>query len=317
MRNIVKQEYSSTMPSRRNRRRNADTGWEPSETDESFADGHENTRNISNDSGGTNQHTNTHGYSFASNQVNGGRSDPANGNHSSQSQQKSTFESCTRTMVETAESLQQSRDLIKKLEKLIKQNVNELNSVDEISRKLNELQEDCKQKDEELAKYKLTINTLTSMQKDEKVQIELERAQIDKEKNDQQQWKEKQEKRFQAELAEEKKNVELQYKKRMEEYDEAEKKRKQELEDEIAEKQLALTRKETEFELEKKRLSSTVIEQDEQINDQAAEIRKLKKDYEILRRAMESFENDKSALEAELNGTKKEFALDPPPLEDL
>ena len=317
MRGIMKQQYSSTMPGKKDRRRNAYAEWEPSETDESLTNGHDYTRNIPNDTRRTSQHNDNHGYSFASNQADGGRSNQANGSGSSQVQQRSTLESCTLTMGETSESLQQTQVLVNSLQKLIKQHANELKSVDETSRKFCELQEECKRKDDELERLRMAIDTFNQRQKEKWDQVEHERAQIEKEKNDQQQWKMKQEKRNQVELAEEKKKLEQQHEERMKQFDEAEKKRKQELEDEIAEKQLALTRTEKDFESEKDRLSSTVMEQDSRIKTQATEMEKLKEEYEELRVVKDSFKNEKLTLKVELDAMKKEFALDPPPLEYL
>jgi chromosome segregation ATPase len=309
---ITKQEYSSIMPSKKHRRRNAHEGWDPSETDESFTNGHEHTRNIPNDTGGTSQYIDSQGYKFASNHADGGRSNEANGNNSSQAQQKSTLEACTQAMGVAMESLHQTQGVIKNLQWLFKQNVSELKSVDETSRTLRELQEDCKRKDDDLAKYEMVIDTLNERHNKQRDQVEHERAQIEQEKNNQQQWKEKQEKRFQLELAEEKKKLEERHEERMKQCDEAEKKRKQELEDDIAEKQLAVKKRETEFETEKNLLSSAVKERDRLVESQAGELEKVKEDYEILRRAMDSFKNEKSTLLAELDAMRREFALDPP-----
>ena len=305
------------MPSKRHRRRNAHEGWEPSETDESFTSGHEHTRNIPKDTGGTSQYIDTQGYSFASNQADGGRSSEVNGNHAPHLLQKSTLESCTLAIGATMASLQKTQDFSNNLQKLFKQHVSELKSVDETSRKFRELKEECERKEEELANFEKTINTLTSMQNREKDLVEQEKAQLQKERSEVQHSKEKQEKRLQLELAQAKKEVEQQYEKLMKQHNEAHEKRTQELENEFAEKQLALTRKEEDFESQKDRLSSTVIEQDSRIKTQATALDKLKEKYEILKRAMNSYRDEKSTLEAELDAMKKEFALDPPPLEDL
>jgi chromosome segregation ATPase len=317
MYSITKQEYSSTMPSKRHRRRNAHEGWEPSETDESFTSGHEHTKNIPNDTGGTSQYIDTQGYSFASNQADEGRSSEVNGNHAPQLLQKSTLESCTLAIGATMESLQKTQDFSNNLQKLFKQHVSELKSVDETSRKFRELKEECERKDEKLASYEMTINTLTSMQNRERDLIKQEKAQLQKERSELQHLKEKQEKRLQLELAEAKKEVEQQYEKRMKQHNEAHEKRTQELESEFAEKQLALTRKEKDFESQKNGLSSAVMEQDSQLKAQAAKMEKLKEEYEELRVVKDSFKNEKLALKVELDAMKKEFALDPPPLEYL
>jgi chromosome segregation ATPase len=317
MRSIIKQEYSSTMPSKKHRRRNADGGWDPSETDESMTNGHEHTRNISNDTGATSQYINSQGYSFASDQADGGRSNEVNGNHAPQLLQKSILESCTLAIGATMESFQKTQDFSNNLQKLFKQHVSELKSVDETSRKFRELKEECERKDKKLADFKMIINTLTSMQSKERDLVEQEKAQLQKERSELQHLKEEQEERFQLELAEEMKKLEEQHEEHMKQYDEVEKKRKQELEDEIAEKQLALTQKEKDFESQKNRLSSTVLEQDIRIETQATEMEKLKEEYEELRVVKDSFKSEKLTLKVELDAMKKEFALDPPPLEYL
>ena len=117
--------------------------------------------------------------------------------------------------------------------------------------------------------------------------------------------------------AEERHKVNEELEKRMRQHDETYKKRKQELEDEFAQKRDENDKRATAFEAERERLSTAVKEQDSQIKAQAEELEKIKERYDVLERAKNSIRKENLDREAELEAVKKEFALDPRPMDYL
>ncbi len=298
------------MPSKKNRRKDTYPDWEASETDESYTNSH--NHNIANpaDAGGASERGDSNGNDYTNNQAGGGKSNQGKVSCSSLPKHKATLGPWTLAVGETLQSLEETQRTINNLQKIFMLHTNDLERIDETSRMLHQSEEDCRQKDEVIESQEKAIHILTRMESKAK-------ALVEKEKDELKQEREKQDRRVNVVAAEERHKVNQEFEKRTRQHDEIYKKRKQELEDEFAQKRDENERRATAFEAERERLSTAVKEQDWQIKAQADELEKLRERYDVLERAKNSIRKEKLDREAELEAVKKEFALDPRPMDYL
>lgn len=305
------------MPSKKNRRQDAYLDWEADETDESNMDSHDH--NIANpaDSGGTSVRGDSNDNDYTNNRAGGGRSNEGKVSSSSQQKHAATLGPWTLAVGETLQSLEETQRTVNNLHQIFMLHTYDLERIDETSRMLHQLEKDCRQKDEEMESQEQTIRTLTRMETKVRAEIEHEAARIEKEKMELRQEREKQDRRVTVVAAEERHKINQEFEKLTRQQDELHKKRKQELEDEFARKRDENNRRETAFEAERERLSTTIKEQGRQIKAQAEELEKIKELYDVLERAKNSIRKEKLDREAELEAVKKEFALNPRPMDYL
>jgi chromosome segregation ATPase len=187
--------------------------------------------------------------------------------------------------------------------------VDDLGNVEATRKRLDQLEVECRDKDDELVRREHTITTLTRMDQKLKDEIERKREDLEKDKQELVQERAKVEKRVAMKTAEERlqiaRDLEGLTKKHTENYE----KLRKELEDELAQKRDGNDRRVTVLEAENERLSTTVKKQKKTIETQAKELEKTTEQCDVLERAKNSVKKEKQTLEEELEMLKKEFAL--------
>lgn len=305
------------MPNRNNRRRNTYPDWESSETDETSTNSHNHSIADEAEAGEACEHGESNGNGYTNNNAGGARSNQGKASNASQPKHKVTLGPWTLVVSEALQSFEETQRKIDILQKVFMLHSNELKSVDETSRSLHQLEEYCKQKDEEIERHEMTIRTLMKMEAKAKAELQQESANIEKERNELKQEREKHDKRVAVVAAEEKLKVSQAIEKLMAQHEESHKKRKKELEDEAAQKRDENNGRAAAFEAERESLLTTVKEQELQIKAQAHKLKEHEEKYDLLERAKNSFRSDMEDREAKLEALKKEFALDPRPMDTL
>jgi hypothetical protein len=305
------------MPSRKNRRQDPYPDWESGDTDESYTKSYSHNIADQADAGGASEYRDSNGNSYTKNHAGGARSHQGKMSNSPQPNNQVTMGTWTLAVGETLQSLEESQRTIKTLQTIFMSHKNDLEKVDETSRMLHQLKEDCKQKDTDMDRQEKTILTLTNMQTKAKAELAHEAAQIEMERNELRQEREKHDKRVAMVAVEERHKVNREIEKLTRQHDEIFKKREQKLEEDFAQKQDENNQRATAFEAERERLLTSVKEQDLQIKAQEQKLKESKEQYDLLERAKNSIRNDMEDREAELKALKKEFTLDPRPMDYL
>jgi chromosome segregation ATPase len=288
------------MPRQRRRQNEANGDGETSETDENYM-------NASGGNSGSNrvgarevgEHGDGNGNDHVSNNTSGGRSRQSRGT-SSQHEYQPDLGPWTQAVHEAVQCMGAAHQAIKGLQDKFTLHADDLRMVEETRERLDQLEGECRDKDEELTRQEHTITTLTRM--DQKLKDEMERKweEIGKEKKELGQEKTKLEKRVSMATAEERHEI-------ARKHEECRK----ELEDEFARKREENDRRVTALEAENERLSTTVEKQERKIETQVQELKKTTEQCDVMERAKDSVKNEKLILEEELEMMKQEFALSP------
>ncbi|KAH7350807.1 hypothetical protein BKA65DRAFT_245204 [Rhexocercosporidium sp. MPI-PUGE-AT-0058] len=183
---------------------------------------------------------------------------------------------------------------ISNLQRMFITHVDDLGMIEETKRRLDQAEEECREKDEELRRHENTILTLTSMDQKSKAVTESQLAQISADRQ-------------------EKHRLNRDFEERMLKQDKSHEVRMTELEVEFAQKRQENSKKATALEAEQGRLLTVSKQQQKTIEDQVEELKQLKKQNEILDRATTSFKSEKENLERELGTMRKDFAVDTKP----
>jgi chromosome segregation ATPase len=236
---------------------------------------------------------------------------------------------------EATEKLGIANRAISDLQGKFKLHMDDLRTMDETINRLKQLESSGRVKDEEITRLNHTITTLREMDGKTKAMADQKMAEIEKKKEELDQDKAKQEKRFTATIAEEKLKFQTELQKFTEEQSQTYKKRRADLEDEFSQKTKANDKTITELANEKKQLQKALEEQKKAMEEQRTTMKieleerntamkfqsKKLDEYidqcDLLRRAKDSFKSDKLAREKELEMMKEEFALNSKPKDYL
>ena len=311
-------EHSPTMSKRRDRRRDANTDLEASGTDESYTNApgsHSSPNQIGARRVG--EHGDGNSNSITSNQNGGGKSRLGSGGSSSKLKYKSGLGSWSQAVGEAARDMEAAQRAIKNLQEIFTLHMDDLDVMDETSRRLRQIEAECKEKNEELKRQEITITTLTSMDRKMRADIDTETKQLKKGQQELEQDKAKLERRVITATAEEKHKLNSEFEGRTVQYNESHDRRMKELEDEFAQKRADTDRRQTILEAEKNQLLTTVKDQQRTIESQSCNLEAVREQYDILNRAKNTYKTDKEAVEGELQMMKKEFALETQPTAHL
>ncbi|KAL5318074.1 hypothetical protein ACEPPN_015178 [Leptodophora sp. 'Broadleaf-Isolate-01'] len=302
------------MGGRKNRRRQASADWYASGTDESdtnaagnhkiselSATGAVGERADSNDSGQTDTRNGTRRTRE------GKRASPPRLKH------ESTLGPWTQAVGEVIEGMGATQRAISNLQGMFITHVDDLGMIDETKRRLDQVEEEGREKDEELRRLENTILTLTSMDQKSKAVTESQLAQIVADRRELEQEKTKMESRITVATAEEKHRLNRDFEERMSKQDKSHETRMKELEVEFAQKSQENSKKATALETEQGRLLTVTEQQQKTIKGQVEELERLKDQYDTLDRAKTSFKREKENLERELGTMKQDFAVDTKP----
>ncbi len=298
--------------SRQRRRQNeANRDGETSETEENYVNvsgGNSSSNRVS--AGEVSEHGDGNGNDRASNNTSGGRSRQSRGT-SSQREYQPGLGPWTQAVHETVQSMGAAHQAIKDLQDKFALHMDDLRMMAETRKRLNQLEDECRDKDDELTRQEHTITTLARIDQKTKDEIERKREEIDEEKRELNQEKAKLEKRVSAATAEERHKLNREVEALTTQHTEKYKKRREELEAEFARKKDENDRRVTALEAENERLSTAVEKQKRTIETQVKKLEKTAEQCDVLERAKDSVKRDKQALEEELEMIKKEFALSP------
>lgn len=285
------------MPRNRRRRNEGNRDWETSETEGNNVDG----------VGEVGVYGDSNDNDRANNNTSDGRSRQGRGGTSSQHQPG--LGPWTQAISEAVQNMGAAHQAIKDLQNKFMLHRDDLLMLEETRKRLDQLEDECSAKDEELRRQENTITTLTRMDQKTKAEIERKAAEIEKEKQDLDQEKAKQEKRVSVAIAEERHKLQVEFEKLLTQHGDSNKKRKEELEDEFARKRDGNDKRVTMLEAENEQLSTTVRQQKMTIEAQVKQLAKVTEQCDVLERAKDSVKRDKQAREKELEIMKQEFAL--------
>jgi chromosome segregation ATPase len=297
------------MPRQRRRQNEDNRDGETSETEENYMDVSNNSSSNRVGAGEVGERGDGNGNDRASNKINGGRSRQSRG--TSQREYQLDLGPWTQAVHETVQSMGAAHQAIKDLQDKFTFHIDDLHMVAETSKRLNQLENECRNKDDELTMQEHTITTLTRLDQKSKDDIDRERVKIEAEKKDLDQEKGKLEKRVSMATAEEKHKLSLEVKTLKEKHTEEYKARMKELEAEFARKRDENDRRVTALVAENGQLSTTVEKQKRTVETEGKKLENITEQCDVLERAKNSVKRDKQALEEELEMMKKEFALTP------
>jgi chromosome segregation ATPase len=303
------QEHPAQM-GKRNRRREASSDWEANGSDESVnASGNRSITELP-AAGAVGESGDSIDDGQTDNQNGGGRSRRGKGRSPSQRKHKSTLGPWTHAVGEAVQEMGAAQRAINNLQGMFTMHMDDLGIVDDIKRRIGQLEEQGREKDTVIQEQKATISTLRAMDQEAMAAIESDRAQIERSKEELEQDKAKLATRISVATAEEKHKMKRDFAERTARQDKNHETRMKELNAEFARKIEENSTKVTALEAEKERLLVTVKQQEERLKAQADELYQLKDQYDVLKRAKDSFRSEKEGLERELEKIKKEFALD-------
>jgi chromosome segregation ATPase len=303
------------MVAKKNRRKEAKDNWEDSGTEGSGTNGsssHATSKQVG--PRAVSKERDNQGDNHANNCR---RSRPEKKISSSQHQDGGTLGPWTQVVDDTVQSLADSGRVLSNLQKVFLTHKDGLDKMDEVNRRLHQLEEECEAKDEELKRQENTIHILRRID----LQVEEEKREWElKKEGERKEWeleKVKREKRLNLEIAEERLKMTRELERRKIEEEDTAAKRRQELEDDFAQKRDEVDRRVRVLEAEKARLSTDLENHQKIFESQTGELDEMKGNYDVLERAKDSFRKDMVDRQKELEEMKKEFALCPQPLDYL
>lgn len=295
---------------KRNRRREARSDWEANLSDESDANA-SGSRSIAEIP--ATEAVGERGDSIdgqIDSQNSGGQSRQGKGGNPSQREHKPTLGPWAHAVDESVQAMGVAQRAINNLQGMLTTHMDDLSTVDDNKRRIDQLEEECRGKDTEIQEHKTAISTLRAMDQEAMACIESERAQIERSRKELEQDKAKLEARITLATAEERHKMKRDFADHTTRYDKSHEMRMKELNAEFARKSEESSTRATAIEAEKGRLLATAKQQEEKLKAQADELGELKDQYDLLKRAKDSFRSEKEGLEKELEKIKKEFALD-------
>ncbi|KAH9203223.1 hypothetical protein DL95DRAFT_452068 [Leptodontidium sp. 2 PMI_412] len=188
--------------------------------------------------------------------------------------------------------------------------MDDLGRVDGTKKQLEQLEEECREKDKVMQEQETTIGILRSMDQKARASIADQLKQIAKEREELKLERTKIESRVEVATAEERYIMQRNFDERVAEHDGTHETRMKELEADFTRKSDEMSARAISLEADKRRALTTAEQQEEKLKAQADELDRLKKQHDILDRATDSFKREKEGLEMELEMIKKEFALD-------
>lgn len=304
----------------KNRTQRKDSYWETSERKESYGNGLGGNSSGSRTAGEVDEHGNSNGNECdddvdnsndRTNNISNKR--PRQGRGGAPSQHKSQYSlgSWTQAVSGTIQSLGAAHQALNSLQNAFSLHMDDLSKMEENQNRLLQLQEKCRDKEDEIKRLENTVTTLTGLDQKAKAQIESQQAEIEKEKKELGQEKTKQEKRISVAIAEERVKLKTEFEKLLTQHGESYDKRKKELEDEFTRRKEEGGKRVAALEAEKSKLWATVEEQKRTIEGQMVDLEKLTDQCDVLERAKDSFKKEKRDLEIEIESMRQEFALSP------
>lgn len=297
------------MPRNRRPRRKVNGDFEASGAEESYENGSGGDnpgREV--DTGGVSEHGDGNGSDHTDNHASGRRPRQSKGGNTVQHKQLD-LGPWSEAVGETVQSMGAAHRAIKDLQDKFKLHIDDLAMIEEMRDRLDQLEETCKERGDEIKVQENAITTLRKIDAKSKITIEHEKAVIEKGKQALEEEKIKLGKRVTTMIAEERHKLEDEVERCLAGHRQSHDKRMKELEDEFARQRDKNNGTVTALEANNERLLATVEEQERTIEAQRKELAKNLEQYDVVERAKDSFKADMLAREAELKTIKEEFAL--------
>ncbi|KAL5330685.1 hypothetical protein ACEPPN_000204 [Leptodophora sp. 'Broadleaf-Isolate-01'] len=301
------QGNSAIIGDSKDRQRQASKGWETSVSDKSYANASGNHKipelpaTGAVDDGGEstkNRHTDS--------ENDGGRSPEGKSASPSHPKQEIILGTWTQAVGEAIEGMGAAQRAINNLQGMFTSHMDDLSRVNSTNKRLEQLEEDCREKDKVLQEQETAIGILRTIDAKVIASLEAELSQITREKGELKLERTKLESRVEEErytmqrkFEESLIRVEKNHETHMKEY----KAYFARTSNEINARAIAL-------EAEKRRALATAEQQEKKLKVQADELNQLKQRYDILNKATNSFKSKKEDLEKELEIIKREFTLE-------
>jgi chromosome segregation ATPase len=299
------------MPRHKRRQNEANGDGETSETDENYVNasgGNSSSNRVG--AGEVGEHGDGNGNDRVSNNTSSGRSRQSRGT-SSQHEYQLSLGPWTQAVHTAVQSMGAAHQAIKDLQDKFTLHIDDLHMMEETRTRLNQLEDECEAKGNELMRQEHAIAALARMNQKMEGEIEGERKGIEEEKKELEQKKAKLENRVSVAMAEERHELARNLKELTTQHTENYEKLRKELQDEFTRKRDENDRRVTTLVAENKQLSTIVEEQKRTIETHLKELGKTTEQCDVLERAKDSVKKEKRTLEKELEMMKKEFALSP------
>ncbi|KAI9651697.1 MAG: hypothetical protein M1829_002566 [Trizodia sp. TS-e1964] len=305
------------MPNQKTRQRERNEDREASGMEEGYLNdsrGKQNSR-IAADGVGAREEYNGHGH--ANTITNDPRSRHNRSDGASQLKKNAGIGEWNHAVSETVRSLEAAHQSINLLQDKLSSHMGDIRDIEETRNRLNQMEELCSEKNEEIERQDNTITTLTNKSHNTRQELEHQRKMIEREKNEIEQEKSKQEKRVNTAMAEEKIKLQNEFDKLMSNQLKTHDRRRKDLEDEFAKQRSEINKKLAIMDAEMKRLLIIVEGQKTTIEAQKKELEKTTEQCDLLERAKDSFKREKQDRERELETIRNEFALNHISKDDL
>jgi chromosome segregation ATPase len=194
--------------------------------------------------------------------------------------------------------------------------VKKIEEIDEIQKRHDSLEEQCKEKDEKIRKQDTTIGTLWEKTHDQKKQLAEEKKSLEKERRELEEDKNKTEKdkataakRLKMQGAEQESKIQKAFEKRLAELEKQFKDGKKELDRAIQEREEENKNRLTNLEVENTALSEKVERLEKEKEEHRTALTKAKDDCDDMTRVKESHKAEARRLETRLKAMENEFAF--------
>lgn len=198
---------------------------------------------------------------------------------------KSTLGPWIDAVDEAVQGMDTAQRAINNLQGVFTAHMDDLSRIDDLKRRVDELEGECNEKDELVKSHVTTISTLMVMDHEAKAGIEDQLEQIAKEREELKGERTKLKRRVEAATAEEQFRMQRNFEERIAKNDETHETRMKELDIDFARKSKENSTRVTALETEKGKLAVTAEQQEKKLKTQADELDKIKEDYDILNRA--------------------------------
>jgi chromosome segregation ATPase len=222
----------------------------------------------------------------------------------------------TQATSEVIQHMSETYQAFRTLSDSYKKHMRDIQEIPKIQERCIELEKQCEDMKEHIKRQKITIDTLKEMSREREddvkqyiADIKKEREGLEAEKKKFDRQKENVEKRIKVQEAEEKKRQDKELEKLKTEQDNQYENLKEMLEQGVKKREDEIKKRLTDLEADNGTLTKELNVQKGQVEEQRVWLANAKDEYDVLRRAKNSFKEEKEKLETQLKKIENEFAL--------
>jgi chromosome segregation ATPase len=222
----------------------------------------------------------------------------------------------TQATSEVIQHMSETYKAFRTLSDSYKKHIRDIEEIPKIQERCIELEKQCEEMGEHIKRQKNTITILKEMSREREDEVEQniakirkEREGLEAEKKKFDRQKENVEKRIKMQEAEEKKRQDKELEKLKTEQEKHYENLKEMLEQDVKKREDEIEKRLTNLEADNGALTKELNVQRGQVEEQRVRLANAKDEYDVLRRAKNSFKEEKEKLETQLNKIENEFAL--------